>query len=163
MLRKEKSVEQFSFKIYLYIGVCSNCICCTRALFEPRKISFLSQTSVKISRKAFYQVFNNEENSSYGTVQYSFYQQKRCLELFREDMKTSLLRVVFEIRMKNQDFFKSTTSVYYFVRIYLSFSKISPLFQEQIEVFTIFLSLVRRKNCAMLELLFFWSFSFQME
>ena len=54
-------------------------------------MSFLSQTSVKIFRKAFYQVVNNEENSSYGTVQYSFYQQKKGLELFWQDMTTSLL------------------------------------------------------------------------
>ena len=58
---------------------------------SSEKNSFLSQTSVKIFRKAFYQVVNNEENSSHGTVQYSFYQQNKGLELFWQDMKTSLL------------------------------------------------------------------------
>ena len=40
---KKKSVDQFSFKIYLYfwlvhvVGDCSKFILCTRALFELRK------------------------------------------------------------------------------------------------------------------------------
>ena len=123
ILLLKRSVNQFSFKIYLYfwlvhvVGDCSNFILCDVLYLSSEKISFLSQTSVKISRKAFYQVVSNDENSSYGTVQYSFCQQKKVLRIILArygDISFELFLQIFEIRMKNQDFFK-TTSVYYFV------------------------------------------------
>ena len=94
MLRRENDnsfIKNLHFWLVHLVGDCSNFILCDVLYLSSEKISFLSQTSVKISRKAFYQVVNNDENSSYGTVQYSFCQQKKCLELFWQDMETSLL------------------------------------------------------------------------
>ena len=116
------------------------------------KISFLSQTSVKISRKAFYQVVNNDESSSYGTVQYSFYQ------LFWQDMKTSLLScfcrfLKLESRIKislKQHLYIIILSVRFF---HSSKSKLqcSPHLCGQ------------TKELRYARVVFFWSFSFQME
>ena len=120
MLRRENDnsfIKNLHFWLVHLVGHCSNFILCDVLYLSSEKISFLSQTSVKISRKAFYQVVNNDENSSYGTVQYSFCQQKKELRIILArygDISFELFLQIFEIRMKNQDFFK-TTSVYYFV------------------------------------------------
>ena len=147
MLRRENDnsfIKDLYFWLVHVVGDCSNFILCDvlyLKLFELRKISFLSQTSVKISRKAFYQVVNNDENSSHGTVQYSFCQQKKCLELFWQDMETSLLSCFcrflklewrIKISLKQRLYIISSDFNYH------SVLKISPLFQEQIEGFITF-------------------------
>ena len=169
ILLLKKSVNQFSFKIYLYfwlvhvVGHCSNFILCDVLYLSSEKISFLSQTSVKISRKAFYQVVNNDENSSYGTVQYSFCQQKKCLELFWQDMETSLLSCFcrffklewrIKISLKQRLYIISSDFNYLSVRfLHSSRSKLkcsSHLCGQT-------------KELRYARVVFFWSFSFQME
>ena len=137
---------------------------CVHALYlSSEKISFLSQTSVKIFRKAFYHVVNNDENSSYGTVQYSFYKQKKCLELFWQDMKTSLLSCFcrflklewrIKISLKQCLYIISSDFNYLSVRfLHSSKSKLkcSPHMCGQ------------TKELRYARVFLFWSFSFQME
>lgn len=144
MLRRENDnsfIKNLYFWLVHVVGDCSNFILCDVLYLSSEKISFLPQTSVKISRKAFYQVVDNDENSSYGTVQYSFCQQKKCLELFWQDMETSLLSCFcrflklewrIKISLKQRLYIISSDFNYH------SVLKISPLFQEQIEVFITF-------------------------
>lgn len=123
---------------------------CVHALYlSSEKISFLSQTSVKIFRKAFYHVVNNDENSSYGTVQYSFYKQKKCLELFWQDMKTSLLSCFCRF-LKLEWRIKISLKQ----RLYIISFSTPPRANWGVH----HICVVRRKNCALLELFSFGRF-----
>ena len=169
ILLLKKSVNQFSFKIYLYfwlvhvIGDCSNFILCDVLYLSSEKISFLSQTSVKISRKAFYQVVNNDENSSYGTVQYSFCQQKKCLELFWQDMETSLLSCFCRF-FKLEWFIKiSLKQRLYIISSDFNYLSVRFLHSSRSKLKCSSHLCGQTKELRYARVVFFWSFSFQME
>ena len=130
---------------------------------SSEKISFLSQTSVKISRKAFYQVVNNDENSSYGTVQYSFCQQKKCLELFWQDMETSLLSCFCRF-FKLEWFIKiSLKQRLYIISSDFNYLSVRFLHSSRSKLKCSSHLCGQTKELRYARVVFFWSFSFQME